>query len=73
TTRRTQIKNQKCPHRLHNSSSPKKQTLFISSLIILWYTSNIGVLLLNKFLLSNYGFKFPIFLHYKKTHRIPTE
>ncbi|KAL9290900.1 putative sugar phosphate/phosphate translocator [Arabidopsis thaliana] len=45
-----------------SSSSPKKQTLFISSLIILWYTSNIGVLLLNKFLLSNYGFKFPIFL-----------
>ncbi|XP_013640211.2 UDP-URONIC ACID TRANSPORTER 1-like [Brassica napus] len=45
-----------------SSSSPKKQTLFILSLIILWYTSNIGVLLLNKFLLSNYGFKFPIFL-----------
>lgn len=40
----------------------KKQALFISSLIILWYSSNIGVLLLNKFLLSNYGFKFPIFL-----------
>ncbi|XP_010543907.1 PREDICTED: probable sugar phosphate/phosphate translocator At5g04160 [Tarenaya hassleriana] len=45
-----------------SSSSPKKQTLFLSSLIILWYSSNIGVLLLNKFLLSNYGFKFPIFL-----------
>ncbi|KAM7256829.1 hypothetical protein ACFE04_012570 [Oxalis oulophora] len=46
------------------SSNPasKKQTLFIISLIILWYTSNIGVLLLNKFLLSNYGFRFPIFL-----------
>eukprot|EP00249_Psilotum_nudum_P004993 c18485_g1_i1 orf=174-1166(-) len=27
-----------------------------------WYFSNIGVLLLNKYLLSNYGFKFPIFL-----------
>lgn len=40
----------------------KKQALFISSLIILWYSSNIGVLLLNKFLLSNYGFRFPIFL-----------
>lgn len=36
--------------------------LFISTLIILWYSSNIGVLLLNKLLLSNYGFKFPIFL-----------
>lgn len=44
------------------SSSPKKQTLFIASLIIIWYSSNIGVLLLNKFLLSNYGFRFPIFL-----------
>lgn len=46
-----------------SSTSPaKKQTLFIGSLIILWYSSNIGVLLLNKYLLSNYGFKFPIFL-----------
>ncbi|TYI10501.1 hypothetical protein ES332_A09G145400v1 [Gossypium tomentosum] len=44
------------------SSSTKKQTLFIASLVILWYSSNIGVLLLNKFLLSNYGFRFPIFL-----------
>ncbi|KAL8133405.1 UDP-URONIC ACID TRANSPORTER 1-like [Apium graveolens] len=40
----------------------KNQHLFITSLIILWYSSNIGVLLLNKFLLSNYGFRFPIFL-----------
>lgn len=32
------------------------------SLVIFWYSSNIGVLLLNKFLLSNYGFRFPIFL-----------
>ncbi|XP_059646267.1 UDP-URONIC ACID TRANSPORTER 1 [Cornus florida] len=43
-------------------SPSRKQALFISSLIILWYSSNIGVLLLNKFLLSNYGFGFPIFL-----------
>lgn len=27
-----------------------------------WYGSNIGVLLLNKYLLTNYGFKYPIFL-----------
>ncbi|KAI7990520.1 hypothetical protein ACSBR1_020654 [Camellia fascicularis] len=40
----------------------KKEALFIASLIILWYSANIGVLLLNKFLLSNYGFGFPIFL-----------
>lgn len=46
-----------------SSSSPsRRKALFISSLIILWYSSNIGVILLNKFLLSNYGFSFPIFL-----------
>ncbi|XP_022747605.1 UDP-URONIC ACID TRANSPORTER 1-like [Durio zibethinus] len=45
-----------------SSSSSRKQTLFIALLVILWYSSNIGVLLLNKYLLSNYGFKFPIFL-----------
>ncbi|KAG6769157.1 hypothetical protein POTOM_024773 [Populus tomentosa] len=43
-------------------SSSKKQALFIASLVIFWYSSNIGVLLLNKLLLSNYGFRFPIFL-----------
>lgn len=42
--------------------SSKKEMLFIPSLVILWYSSNIGVLLLNKFLLSSYGFRFPIFL-----------
>ncbi|CAI5469538.1 unnamed protein product [Closterium sp. Yama58-4] len=31
-------------------------------LIASWYICNIGVLLLNKFLLSNYGYKYPIFL-----------
>lgn len=36
--------------------------LFTVGLITAWYSSNIGVLLLNKFLLSNYGFKYPIFL-----------
>ncbi|KAL9254614.1 putative sugar phosphate/phosphate translocator [Drosera capensis] len=40
----------------------KKDGIFIPSLIVLWYSSNIGVLLLNKLLLSNYGFGFPIFL-----------
>ncbi|CAK7342674.1 unnamed protein product [Dovyalis caffra] len=43
-------------------SSSKKQALFVGGLVTLWYSSNIGVLLLNKFLLSNYGFRFPIFL-----------
>ncbi|KAI4383981.1 hypothetical protein MLD38_009758 [Melastoma candidum] len=36
--------------------------LFTVGLIASWYCSNIGVLLLNKYLLSNYGFKYPIFL-----------
>ncbi|XAR50870.1 hypothetical protein NMG60_11005323 [Bertholletia excelsa] len=31
-------------------------------LVSAWYAANIGVLLLNKYLLSNYGFKYPIFL-----------
>ncbi|KAK9671100.1 hypothetical protein RND81_12G007100 [Saponaria officinalis] len=39
-----------------------KDTIFIASLIILWYSSNIGVLLLNKLLLTSYKFGFPIFL-----------
>ncbi|KAF3433539.1 hypothetical protein FNV43_RR24641 [Rhamnella rubrinervis] len=36
--------------------------LFTIGLVSAWYSSNIGVLLLNKYLLSNYGFKYPIFL-----------
>ncbi|KAH7548169.1 hypothetical protein JRO89_XS14G0077400 [Xanthoceras sorbifolium] len=36
--------------------------LFTVGLVTAWYSSNIGVLLLNKYLLSNYGFKYPIFL-----------
>ncbi|CAL9002718.1 unnamed protein product [Prunus brigantina] len=31
-------------------------------MVVAWYGSNIGVLLLNKYLLTNYGFKYPIFL-----------
>ncbi|GFP81626.1 probable sugar phosphate/phosphate translocator at5g05820 [Phtheirospermum japonicum] len=30
--------------------------------MVLWYSSKIGVLLLNKYLLRNYGFKYPVFL-----------
>ncbi|CAB4320127.1 unnamed protein product [Prunus armeniaca] len=39
-----------------------KSPLFTIGLIAAWYSSNIWVLLLNKYLLSNYGFKYPIFL-----------
>ncbi|KAF3501113.1 hypothetical protein F2Q69_00045493 [Brassica cretica] len=35
---------------------------FTMGIVASWYSSNIGVLLLNKYLLSNYGFKYPIFL-----------
>ncbi|XP_071909289.1 UDP-URONIC ACID TRANSPORTER 1-like [Coffea arabica] len=45
-----------------SAAASKKQALFIITLIILWYSSNIGVILLNKFLLSNYHFAFPVFL-----------
>lgn len=44
------------------SSNKKSVSLFTAGLIAAWYCSNIGVLLLNKYLLSNYGFKYPIFL-----------
>lgn len=44
-------------------SSIKPQSRFFTiGLVTSWYSSNIGVLLLNKYLLSNYGFKYPIFL-----------
>lgn len=45
-----------------SAAASKQQALFITTLITLWYSSNIGVILLNKFLLSNYHFAFPIFL-----------
>ncbi|PQQ09136.1 putative sugar phosphate/phosphate translocator [Prunus yedoensis var. nudiflora] len=37
-------------------------TLSTVAIIASWYLSNIGVLLLNKYLLSFYGFRYPIFL-----------
>ncbi|KAI4315335.1 hypothetical protein L6164_028157 [Bauhinia variegata] len=36
--------------------------LFTALVIASWYLSNIGVLLLNKYLLSFYGYRYPIFL-----------
>ncbi|RDY09233.1 putative sugar phosphate/phosphate translocator, partial [Mucuna pruriens] len=41
---------------------PISGKLFTVGLISFWYASNIGVLLLNKYLLSNHGFRYPIFL-----------
>lgn len=38
---------------------PSAVTGFI---VFAWFTSNIGLLLMNKYLLSNYGFKQPVFL-----------
>lgn len=43
-------------------SSQSQKQWFTVGLVSAWYVSNIGVLLLNKYLLSNYGFKYPIFL-----------
>ncbi|KAD4384721.1 hypothetical protein R6Q59_011131 [Mikania micrantha] len=45
------------------SGIPFVSPAILTALIIAsWYFSNIGVLLLNKYLLSFYGYKFPIFL-----------
>lgn len=43
---------------------PKKMAMDFTTMVVIfaWYTSNIGVLLLNKYLLSIYGFKYPVFL-----------
>jgi hypothetical protein len=37
-------------------------SVFTVGLIAAWYSSNIRVLLLNRYLLSNYSFRYPIFL-----------
>ncbi|KAM1038124.1 hypothetical protein ACFX13_033582 [Malus domestica] len=47
--------------RQHQPSDDRKTTIN-HPMVAAWYGSNIGVLLLNKYLLTNYGFKFPIFL-----------
>ncbi|KAI3731126.1 hypothetical protein L1987_62309 [Smallanthus sonchifolius] len=44
------------------TKSQSSSRFFTIGLVTSWYSSNIGVLLLNKYLLSNYGFKYPIFL-----------
>ncbi|KAL2525770.1 putative sugar phosphate/phosphate translocator [Abeliophyllum distichum] len=44
------------------SATKSSGRFFTIGLVASWYSSNIGVLLLNKYLLSNYGFKYPIFL-----------
>lgn len=44
------------------ASGPLRGRMFTIGLVSAWYSSNIGVLLLNKYLLSNYGFRYPIFL-----------
>ena len=48
-----------------SSSQPKSvyRATFMTALVVFaWFCSNIGLLLMNKFLLSNYGFKQPVFL-----------
>lgn len=47
----------------HNSiGSLLSPTVLTATIIAGWYFSNIGVLLLNKYLLSFYGYRYPIFL-----------
>ncbi|WOL13084.1 hypothetical protein Cni_G21853 [Canna indica] len=45
-----------------SASSSTTATFATAFFVGLWYLSNIGVLLLNKYLLSIYGFRFPVFL-----------
>ncbi|TKY47503.1 sugar phosphate/phosphate translocator [Spatholobus suberectus] len=47
---------------MEGSKMKGSNRFFTVGLVASWYSSNIGVLLLNKYLLSNYGFKYPIFL-----------
>lgn len=47
----------------HNTTGNLLSPTILTALIIgSWYFSNIGVLLLNKYLLSFYGYRYPIFL-----------
>lgn len=39
-----------------------KSRLLTAFVVIAWFVSNIALLLMNKYLLSNYGFKQPVFL-----------
>ncbi|CAA0831502.1 Probable sugar phosphate/phosphate translocator [Striga hermonthica] len=48
--------------RQHAYSSLISPTVLTAAIIASWYLSNIGVLLLNKYLLSFYGYRYPIFL-----------
>lgn len=48
---------------MYSRHKKEKMSAFITGVVIAgWYGSNIGVLLLNKYLLSIYGFKYPAFL-----------
>lgn len=42
--------------------SQHQQVAVTGCIVAAWFSSNIGLLLMNKFLLSNYGFKQPVFL-----------
>ena len=44
------------------TSLPRYPELITAAIVIAWFCSNIVLLLMNKFLLSNYGFKKPVFL-----------
>lgn len=48
--------------RQHHYSLSLSPSILTAAIIAAWYFSNIGVLLLNKYLLSFHGFRYPIFL-----------
>lgn len=47
---------------VRSAPSAHRHTLATAFIVAAWFSSNIGLLLMNKFLLSNYGFKQPVFL-----------
>ncbi|RDX78547.1 putative sugar phosphate/phosphate translocator, partial [Mucuna pruriens] len=58
----TSVKSQGSEDQTQGEKMKGSNRFFTLGLVAAWYSSNIGVLLLNKYLLSNYGFKYPIFL-----------
>lgn len=45
-----------------SKSSPHRPQIVVFGMVTTWYASNIGVLLLNKYLLTSAGFRSPVFL-----------
>ncbi|KNA05982.1 hypothetical protein SOVF_185210 [Spinacia oleracea] len=49
-------------HHHHHLTASSTTSIATITIVLAWYSSNIGVLLLNKYLLTIYGYRYPIFL-----------